>query len=234
VSQDFPRRPRTFKGMLVAIDPNSQSAIINANSPFFVFQYNPDKLTRTISYLNPDGTIANETNIRYVQGTQRAELICLTLELDVADLLEQPEKNVTIAENGLHPFLAVLESMMDSAFTENKQVIPQLILFSWGPKRLLPVSMVSLKISEDAFDASLNPIRAKIDLCMRRLSVSELKKDALSYKIYENNSSLKAALALLYRQSIAGNTFLNQVSNIKETEDPTKSEANKTNSSIKA
>jgi len=231
---DFPRRPKTFKGMLVAIDANSLASTINVNAPVFVFQYNPDKLIRTVSYLTPDGTLASEANIHVVQGAQPVELISLTLELDIADQLEHPEKAVGVAENGLQPSLVVLESMMDSTFTENKQTLPQLILFSWGPKRLLPVSMINLKISEEAFDANLNPIRAKIELCMRRLPLSELKKGTLGYKLLENSNALKATLNALYRQSIAGNVYLNQISTTKETVSITNSEANKMSTRIKA
>jgi hypothetical protein len=47
-------------------------------------------------------------------------------------------------------------------------------LFVWGLKRVLPVRLTSLSITEEAHDQSLNPIRAKVELSLSVLSYHDL------------------------------------------------------------
>ena len=49
-----------------------------------------------------------------------------------------------------------------------------LALLVWSVNRVLPVQLTSFSITEQAFDPSLNPIRATIDLEFRVLSVFDL------------------------------------------------------------
>jgi len=49
-----------------------------------------------------------------------------------------------------------------------------LTLFVWSRTRVLPVRITDFSVTEEAFDPNLNPIRAKISLGMRVLSVSDL------------------------------------------------------------
>ena len=52
-----------------------------------------------------------------------------------------------------------------------------LTLFVWGAQRVVPVRVTDLSITEEAFDAALNPIRAKVSLGLRVLSVDDLGFD---------------------------------------------------------
>jgi hypothetical protein len=57
------------------------------------------------------------------------------------------------------------------------EIIPvqaPMILFVWGPGRVLPVRLTSLSITEEAHDQLLNPIRAKVDLSLSVLSYNDL------------------------------------------------------------
>ena len=49
-----------------------------------------------------------------------------------------------------------------------------LTLFIWNKNRTLPVRLTDFSITEEAFDTSLNPIRAKVNIGMRVLSVDDL------------------------------------------------------------
>jgi hypothetical protein len=49
-----------------------------------------------------------------------------------------------------------------------------LIILVWGRNRLVPVRLTQLSITEEAFDAALNPIRAKVTLALRVLNVNDL------------------------------------------------------------
>jgi len=211
MSLDFPRRARVAKGVLVAIGSGSRRPIIDQNTNMFVFQYNPEMLTRTLSYPDHEEAAIDDEKARYTQGLP-IELINLTLELDVTDQLEEPEQHLDIVKNGLHPSLSALESMMYPQFHSGRPTEPPVVLFIWGPKRIVPVRLTSLKVSEEAFDQNLNPIRAKIDLCMKVLNRSELKKGSLGYDIYGNHLKKKGSLALLYRQSSLSREYLERIS----------------------
>ena len=49
-----------------------------------------------------------------------------------------------------------------------------LTVFVFGPNRIVPVRITELSIVEEAFDTSLNPLRAKISLGLRVLSVDDI------------------------------------------------------------
>jgi hypothetical protein len=49
-----------------------------------------------------------------------------------------------------------------------------LTLFVWSKSRIVPVRLTEFSVTEEAFDAGLNPIRAKVSLGMRVLSVDDL------------------------------------------------------------
>ena len=110
------------------------------------------------------------------------ELINLNLELDVSDQPEQPNMHLEVAKYGLHPALATMESIMLSQ-SKTKKSVSSFVLFIWGPSRIIPVSLENVKILEEAFDIHLNPIRAKIEIVMRVLDLSEFRKGSLGYKL---------------------------------------------------
>jgi hypothetical protein len=49
-----------------------------------------------------------------------------------------------------------------------------LVLFIWSKNRILPVRLTEFSITEEAFDAALNPIRAKVSIGLRVLSVDDV------------------------------------------------------------
>ena len=114
------------------------------------------------------------------------ETITLNIEIDAADQLEQG--NPLAVTLGLHPTLAALETMLypkSATVIANDilsaigtiEVIPveaPMILFVWGPARVLPVRLTSFSITEEAYDPLLNPIRAKVDLSLSVLSYNDL------------------------------------------------------------
>ena len=70
-----------------------------------------------------------------------------------------------------------------------------LTVFVWSKTRVTPVRITDLSITEEAFDVNLNPIRAKVSLGMRVLSVSDvgfLSPAGALYMIYQTT---KEALA---------------------------------------
>jgi hypothetical protein len=57
------------------------------------------------------------------------------------------------------------------------EIIPleqALTLFVWSKSRVVPVRLTDFSITEEAFDANLNPVRAKVSLGLRVLNVDDL------------------------------------------------------------
>jgi hypothetical protein len=53
-------------------------------------------------------------------------------------------------------------------------MLAPLALFVWSKSRIVPVKITEFSITEEAFDPSLNPIRAKVSLGLRVMSTDDL------------------------------------------------------------
>jgi hypothetical protein len=189
-------------------------------------QYNPDTLTRT---LQPQG-IGQEPGDRLealrLKGPAH-ETIKLEAELDATDQLEFPRQNRTVAELGLFPVLAALETIV---YPPSAQVLANdqqarlgtieiapvegpLSLFVWSRSRVLPVRLTEFSVTEEAFDTSLNPIRARVSLGMRVLTVDDLgfaHRGGSLYLLYQRqkerfaNLSVSSGLGVLGLTGIPG------------------------------
>ena len=196
MSSEFPRRPKTAKGAIMALRPDSR-IFIDPDAPTLVFQYNPETITHTFFSAKDEELSQTER-----KGTESSiiELLSLTLEFDAADQLEQPEKNRDVVENGLHPALAVLESIMNSKYKIGNR-LPPILVFLFGRNRTVPVWLDSLKVVEEAFDPNLNPIRVKVELVLRVRALSEFKKGSLGYAICAGHINRRRMLAKLHAQN---------------------------------
>ncbi|TMJ15755.1 MAG: hypothetical protein E6G94_06080 [Alphaproteobacteria bacterium] len=178
----YPRSPRLIKGGIVLVDPTS-----GAIRRVIALQYNPDTLTRTLAVQAAGGEGGDRLEAMRLKGPP-TETIKLDAEIDTTDQLEFPEKNRDAAELGVFPQLAALETIVypssaslqaanGLASAGTLEIAPAeapLTLFVWSKARVLPVRITDFSITEEAFDPNLNPIRAKISLGMRVLSVSDL------------------------------------------------------------
>jgi len=177
----FSSSPRIVKGGLVLVDPDSASV-----RRVIALQYNPDSLTRTLQPQSM-GEGAEQSEALRLKGPA-VETIKLEAEIDAADQLEFPDQHQNVVQFGVAPQLAVLEAMVNpaaEAMLANKalanagtlEIAPMessLALFVWGANRIVPVTVSEFSITEEAFDVALNPIRAKVNLGLRVLSVDDL------------------------------------------------------------
>jgi hypothetical protein len=177
----FPGSPRILKGGIVLIDPDS-GAVLRV----IALQYNPDSLSRTLQ-VQAAGEGGDRLEALRLKGPPN-ETIKLEAEIDATDQLEFPEKNATTVELGIYPQLAALESIVypSSGTLELNAMLAQvgtieiipdetpLMLFVWSKTRILPVRLTEFSITEEAFDTSLNPMRAKVSLGLRVLSINDL------------------------------------------------------------
>jgi hypothetical protein len=180
----FPNSPRLVKGGIVLIDPDN-----GAVQRIIALQYNPDTLSRTlqIKALSEGG---DRSEALRLTGPP-VETIKLDVEIDATDQLEFPDQNPTATQLGIHPQLAALETIVyptsgqlqsnnSLAQAGTLEIIPAqapLTLFVWSKNRVLPVRFTDMSVTEEAFDPALNPIRAKVSLGMRVLSVNDLDFD---------------------------------------------------------
>lgn len=181
----FPGSPKLLKGGLVLIDP--QSAMVLS---ILSLQYNPEQLSRTLQVQGAGGEGGDRSEALRLKGPP-VETIKLDAEIDATDQLEFPAQNADTVEFGLHPGIAALETIVyptsnellaNDALTRvgTLEIIPMetpLSLFIWSKHRILPVRITEFSIVEEAFDPMLNPIRAKVSLGMRVLSVDDLGFD---------------------------------------------------------
>ena len=181
----FPNSPKLLKGGIVLVNP-STSAVLR----IIALQYNPDTLTRTLQVQGIGGEGGDRSEALRLKGPP-VETIKLDAEIDAADQLEFPEQNQNVVQLGLHAQLAALETIVyptSSQLQSNNSLAnvgtleiasmeAPLTLFVWSKNRILPMRLTEFSITEEAFDPSLNPIRAKVSLGMRVLSVDDLGFD---------------------------------------------------------
>lgn len=194
--------PRLLKGAIVAIDlPNPTPRLI-------IFQYNPDTMTRRLEPRTTGGDSSDRGEPLRLTGPPK-ETITLTIEVDATDQLERADPLAVMA--GTHPTLAALETLIypksasvtaNAALAQagNIEIIPPeapFTLFVWGPQRVLPVRITSFSITEEAFDALLNPTQAKIELSLQVLSYMDFKQTHPGSTIFMTHQIMKEAMASL-------------------------------------
>jgi hypothetical protein len=178
----FPNSPKLVKAGIVVVD-----VVTSAVRRIISLQYNPDSLSRT---LTPQA-LASEEKDRSEAMRLRApaiETIKLEAEIDATDQLADPASNQNTVQYGIHPELAMLETLaypsssdlLANSALESEgmlEIVPMespLLLFVWSKSRIAPVRLTDFSITEEAFDQDLNPIRAKISLGLRVLTVDDL------------------------------------------------------------
>ncbi|MEU4381281.1 hypothetical protein AB0J85_23420 [Micromonospora echinofusca] len=173
-----PLSPRLLRAGLVVLDPDS-----GRTRRVITLQYNPDALTRGFQLKTGGAEGGAKGEALRITGPP-VQTLTLEAELDAADQLAERDT----AELGLTAQLAALESLaypslaavQDAAAllaAGTLEVVPPpapLVLLAFGRRRLWPVRITELTITEEAFDPMLNPIRAKIRLGLRVLTVNDV------------------------------------------------------------
>lgn len=174
--------PRLAKGGIVLLDAGSGTL-----QRLVALQYNPDSLTRTLQAQASGSEGGDRADPQRLKGPP-VETLALEAEIDATDQLEVPERHPVAVDSGIFPQLAALETIVYPASSQLRrnaelvragtlEIIPAegpLALFVWSRSRVLPVRITEFSITEEAFDAALNPVRARIRLGMRVLSVSDV------------------------------------------------------------
>jgi hypothetical protein len=202
----FPNSPKLLKGGIVLVDPTTA-----AIQRIIALQYNPDTLTRTLQPQSVDPSAKDRSEALRLKGPA-IETFKLEAEIDATDQLEFPQQNPGATQFGIFPQLAALEiivyptsaqlltanSLAQAGTLEIAPMEAPLTLFVWSKSRVVPVRITDFSITEEAFDTLLNPIRAKVSLGMRVLSVDDLgfnDKGGNLYMVYQQQKEQLAAMA---------------------------------------
>jgi hypothetical protein len=143
--------------------------------------------------------------------TVQEESIGFEIRLDATDKLNDGD---TLTEQfGIAPQLSTLELMVHpkcesligqalgallgspGGFSFTKGENPPLVLFIWGRKRVLPVNINSMNITETEFSTDLNPIRASV-----AVNLTVIEGVSIPYKY---SKAMKEAMSVLNLANIA-------------------------------
>jgi hypothetical protein len=208
----YSRSPRLLRGGLVLLDPSSGTV-----KRVLPLQYNPDSITRTLQ-VQDMGDSGNRADSLRLKGPA-IETIKLEAEIDLTDHLERGDS--TAEQVGLQPVLAALEMIVQPSSQQLQgnnaladagamEIVPMetaLCVLVWSKDRVMPVKVTDFTITEEAFDPSLNPIRAHVSLGLRVLTVTDLgfqHKGGTLFMAYLQQKERMAARAPSSRLSILG------------------------------
>ena len=156
------------------------------------FQYNPEALTRSLDAIPAiPGAVA-------AQPTPPREVMQFKLILDATDRLETGDPQAT--ELGILPQLSALELLMHAPASSPNS----LSVLVWGSRRILPVRITGLQITEQMFDTNLTPMRAEMAITLFVLNSVEMSSDIRAQQIWQRHLALLRQPAhLAYQSSMA-------------------------------
>ncbi len=186
------------------------AGLLGALPNIVVFQFNPEKMTRTPVMVQPPPTKAVGKKPALQVPAEPSETIAFTLKIDASDALAQG--NPLAAASGVLPTISALELLMvpassltinlaalagsSSSIKAPPQSVP-LVLFIWGPYRIVPVKITSLTVTETEYDQLLNPIRAEISVALKILTPTDLPGQPIGIGAYTYSQGVKEVQAAL-------------------------------------
>lgn len=196
---------RTLRGALVVMPPGGTPRVV-------VFQYNPTSIRRKLAPQMVGGDAQSRSSPMAYTGAP-VETIEADIEVDAAD--QGAFAGNAPAGSGIAPELAAIEvvlypatsrvtqsqALLDAGTLEIGPYVAPTTLFVWGSSRVVPVKITGYSVTEEAFDAGLDPIRASVSLSMQVLSYSDVGPDDPAYPLYMAYQAAKESLA---RQGSSG------------------------------
>lgn len=177
MSGGLPRR-----GGFVFLDPE-QGRVLRV----VPFQYNPDSISRTLQPRGIGADAGDRLEALRLQGPPR-ETFRIDAEFDATDQVATAGGPAPPAGSGLFGMLSALEtavaptaaqltgqnSLAAQGILEIAPVQAPLPVLVLGAHRVLPVRMLELDVTEEAYDGELSPIRARVTLTVRVLTVDDV------------------------------------------------------------
>jgi hypothetical protein len=188
-----------LKGALVSFTPSFVGSLPNV----IVFQYNPETMTHAWTAAGKAAESkpgVTPTAVDHIPG----ETFSFKLVVDANDAIADGDSNPVSAGlatvSGVYTRLAALEMLQYpvDAFagqgllgrvsasigaalhlSASSSPVPRsevpIVLFVWGPLRIVPVRVTALSITETLYDALLNPTHAEVSITLRVLTPEEVK-----------------------------------------------------------
>ena len=168
--------PRAISSGLVLLDPT-----LGTPQRIIIMQFNPDTVTRSLAPQATTGESGDRSEALRLIGPA-VETWKFEADIDATDQFDTP------SPDGIYPQLALLELLIHPPTDRlrNNQTLAALgtieiapvetplTLWVWGGKRVLPVRLTELGITETMFDPDLNPVRATVSIGLRVLNVNDL------------------------------------------------------------
>lgn len=198
--------PAPRRGGFVFLDP--EQGQVQRVMPF---QYNPDGLTRTLQPRGIGPEAGDRPAALRLQGPAR-ETLRIDAEFDAVDQPASTAVPAPPAGSGVLATLAALETAVTPTSAElNRQntlagqgileiapVQAPLSVLVLGPRRVLPVRILDVEVTEEAYDGELVPIRARVTLTVRILTVDDVgfghKAGGLYLQYQQSRERLAAAV----------------------------------------
>lgn len=185
-----PLAPRILKGAFIRLD----EAGIGPVPQIIAFQYNPESLTRKLKpYEQPvDKEGEQQDAAARAAPYDPEEEMDVVIAFDAIDDLEEPATHPQTVITGVADRIAALEMLMypststglltsavgaiagalgvgGAAQVPTNPEVP-VVLFAWGPGRIVPVKVTTFTVEEQAFNSGLYPIRAKVTVGIKVLT----------------------------------------------------------------
>lgn len=192
-----------LKGGIVLVDYNT-----GAVQRLIPLQYNPETLTRTLQVQGVGPESGPHVDQMRLKGPP-IETFKLEADLDASDQLDAGDPLATAS--GIQPQLAALETVIYPTSTQLQQanamaqagtleIVPMdapLTLFVWSKERVVPVKITEFSITEEMFDSSLNPIRAKVSLGLRVLNYNDFPIDHPGFAMFMVHQVVKEVMSVI-------------------------------------
>jgi hypothetical protein len=214
-----------LKGALVSFTPTFLVPLPNVT----VFQYNPESLTHTWSQpdrgaatATPGQTAGNPLAVPGMPGEEFSLTVVFDANQDIADSV--PISSQLAEVSGVYTRLAALEMMLypvgggamdqllgqasaalglgssqQTTATVPESTVP-VVLFVWGPFRIVPVRIGGLTITERLYDTLLNPVHAEVQLRLRVLTPAELAAATADNDVLANVATVAYTYTLGVRE----------------------------------
>jgi hypothetical protein len=207
------------KGGIVLLDPTNGSL-----QRVIVFQYNPDTLTRTLKIEEVEDSKNGRARALKLKGPP-VETFKIDVEIDATANPDFLDRSSEVAQVGIFPDLYALETIVypkadslqetrSKANSGKIEIAPTdapITLFVWSANRIMPVRLTDVNVTEEAFDPDLNPIRAKVSLGMKVLSISDVGFDHRVGSLYMTYHRNKERLAAQSRSGTLGELGITRI-----------------------
>ena len=195
------RAPARSRATLVRIDP------LGGPSASIPLQYNPDSLKRGLQPETVGGQSGGHSEAVRFTGAP-AEVITFNAELEGYDDLPSQQQNIIAGSSGIFPLLYALETLIYPPSSQIRQAAQSLasgtleiapvltppLLLVLG-SRVVPVMVQGMEVTEQAFDAQLNPLRATVAFTLRVVSYGDTVSTSPVFHQYLQYQSGKETLA---------------------------------------